>query len=730
MVKKTVFFIFTVALIIVSCNGNESEEDPQTGPPVTRTVDCNVQTLIDLLEDIPSNGIVINLSDCIYTFDTVNNSPNNPDGNSLGGVALPEIDGQVTINGTGNATFIRSSSNGTDPFRFLYVAPTGLLTINNIIFRNGNVNLEVAATNRKGGAILNYRGGLTVSNCTFENNQAIQGGAITNENGGLLISESYFQNNHSYLDGGAIAIYRDEFQYSEISNSDFSQNSSEANGGAIYSEGRTRIEGPSTFENNEALGAGGAIAIFNDGVVLATDLDLYQNTADMGGAVAAYNTNESIEFLQSAITENQAIATPDSRGGGIYLHDIGNAEFHACQIISNIADNGGAFYAHNSSIQIDQDSILDDNFARILGGGGFIDSDSNAELIGVVISNNIAGKYGGAIHNYGDLTLDKVNILSNEAEEFLGGGISNHGGNVYILNSSVVDNVAALGGGGLDSEGYASLFNSTLSGNQASSGSAVYFGGQLDITFCTIGTNVGNFALFSSQGSANIKNSIIAENSTNNCQTAINASGDNLDDDGSCTGFNHTGNARLESLDYNGGLTQNHAITFFSDAFNAVQDCSDLLGTNIEMDQRGVKRPQADDCDIGAFELEWTTSEPISPFPFVIFNLPSWCRLEPSSSSSALTSFQPEEIVEVIGRNINLTWYQVLPEDKDIPCWVWVGAVDFKGELDDVEIIHSKITVQDNDESTEFCPPPSGGCPIKESPLCWDNVKCMCVPCN
>ena len=44
----------------------------------------------------------------------------------------------------------------------------------------------------------------------------------------------------------------------------------------------------------------------------------------------------------------------------------------------------------------------------------------------------------------------------------------------------------------------------------------------------------------------------------------------------------------------------------------------------------------------------------------------------------------------MLGRNINLTWYQVALEDSDNVCWVWVGVVEFIGDLEDVEIVPLK----------------------------------------
>jgi hypothetical protein len=728
MLRKMILLCLVVSIMVVGCNGDEPEEGPPSGPPETHSVDCSVQNLIALLEDVPPNGLIVNLSDCNYTFDEVNNIPDDPEDDTFGGVALPAIEGQVTINGTGSAAFTRSSADGTEPFRFLYVAPGGSLTLNDIRFSSGNINQEMTDLDRKGGAVFSYMGALTINNCVFENNQAHQGGAVANENGGLSITDSTFTDNQSYMEGGAVAIYREEMEFSEILESTFSGNMAGMSGGAVYSSGRLQLA-ESTFELNQSERYGGAFASA-EGVVFATDVVFDQNIGDLGGGIAVFGSDEQTEFHNCSFTNNQVTAAQDSRGGGIYLYDVDEAEFYTCQMNANSAENGGALYAVNSNVIIDNGSSIQDNQADIMGGGLYFDHESTAVVSLTDIIGNTAGHYGGGIHNFGALTLESVNILQNSAQDFLGGGISNHYGGVYINNSALADNTASLGGGGLESDSYASIYNSTFSGNQADTGGAIFFEGQAEIASSTIAFNDGlsGSAIFSSYGEADVKNSIIVENTTYNCAMAINAIGDNLDDDGTCAGFNISGDARLEALDYNGGPTLNHAIGHSSDAFDAALDCSDISGMTVAADQRGVMRPQSDACDIGAFELEWAAMQPLPQFPHVVFNLPTYCRSKPDSSSSAIASFQPQDTAEVLGRNINLTWYQVAPEGTDKVCWVWVGAVEFVGELDDVEVVPAEIV--DVEEASDTCSPPPGGCPMKEAPMCWDEEQCKCVPCS
>jgi uncharacterized repeat protein (TIGR01451 family) len=109
-------------------------------------------------------------------------------------------------------------------------------------------------------------------------------------------------------------------------------------------------------------------------------------------------------------------------------------------------------------------------------------------------------------------------------------------------------------------------------------------------------TNLGNLT---------IRNSIVSNNVSDNVPgncflvKALTSLGHNLESDNSC-GFSAGGdlvdtNPNLGLLADNGGPTQTHALLLPSKAINAATSCATL-------DQRGVSRPVASQCDIGAYE--------------------------------------------------------------------------------------------------------------------------------
>jgi hypothetical protein len=102
----------------------------------------------------------------------------------------------------------------------------------------------------------------------------------------------------------------------------------------------------------------------------------------------------------------------------------------------------------------------------------------------------------------------------------------------------------------------------------------------------------------------------VAANGEKNCSSTGHLpvdAGYNLEDGTSCdfsaTTSHSSTDPLIGPLADNGGPTHTHALLAGSPALDA-GTCTDHLGSTVTHDQRGVARPQALACDIGAFELE------------------------------------------------------------------------------------------------------------------------------
>lgn len=266
----------------------------------------------------------------------------------------------------------------------------------------------------------------------------------------------------------------------------------------------------------------------------------------------------------------------------------------------------------------------DSGFAPGLGGG--IRNLGSLMLIDSLVTDCVADDGGGGIANEGELLVMRSAIINNVADPgafATGGGIDNFAGVVSLVESTVSGNTSDSGGGitnsAFDAQGaLLTITNSTISGNSAGflGGGIDNFEGLVELVNVTIvgnsipeqETGQGGGGIFS-DGTATIKHTIIAENSGSDCGSgggALSVTGLSLDADGSCAGFSTASTAALAlgALASNGGPTQTHALGADSVALNVAADCTMLDGTPVANDQRGVPRPQGSACDVGAFERE------------------------------------------------------------------------------------------------------------------------------
>ncbi len=263
-----------------------------------------------------------------------------------------------------------------------------------------------------------------------------------------------------------------------------------------------------------------------------------------------------------------------------------------------------------------------------------------ATIQDMTIRHGSAG-LGGALYSfYGSFTLNRVRLLHNASSQ--GGAIWNFKSGLTIHDSIISGNVADNAGGGIFNYlGFPIITGSTISGNAASSGGGIYTFGGLRVTNSTFSGNsatVGGGILHQAtvihvssstfvdnsasegggiwnSGGASVKDTIVANSPSSDCFNeqfaSLNASGANLDTDGTCgaaAGGSHFTQVTRAQLNLGPlalnppGSTETHALLPGSVAIDAAGDCTDVEGNPVATDQRGVARPQGANCDIGAYE--------------------------------------------------------------------------------------------------------------------------------
>lgn len=307
---------------------------------------------------------------------------------------------------------------------------------------------------------------------------------------------------------------------------------------------------------------GGGISSTNDSNLTVTNSIISGNSAG-GYAGGIYSDNNTVTVTNSTVSGNKA-----AQGGGGISSEYGTVTVTNSTLAGNSASgSGGGIYTYGSTSSLSiTNSTLSGNSAEY--GGGIYNS-SNASLIiaGSTLSANPAGT-GGALYNAGNMWLANSTLSGNEAYDF-GGGIFN-GGGAWIHNSSIVFNTLVegtdLGAAGID--GNVALYNSIVAGNirlftstyQDCSGTIHIEGVNLFSTYsnCT----------FSGPGSASLLNSL----------------------------------SLLGPLQNNGGPTKTHALLLGSTAIGTGDNTLCAAWPVLNLDQRGVTRPQGSQCDVGAYE--------------------------------------------------------------------------------------------------------------------------------
>lgn len=347
----------------------------------------------------------------------------------------------------------------------------------------------------------------------------------------------------------------------------------------------------------------GAIACFNGKTTAGSyTLSLMQNISLTVSTTALDNTTTGVDLL----LEGNDFTVDGQDIDGVRPFTINantTATLQNMTIIRGNLEYGGAIYDYGT-LTINN-STISDNTASLHGGGIYGAVGSLLTINNSTLSGNSAASGGGISTLVATLSVSNSTISGNLAGPY-GGGINNSGGTLTVSNSTISGNSVDSFGGGINNDGNFTISNSTISGNSAGGyGGGIENSGTLTILSSTISDNstrYGGGGIDNGiDGNFTISNSIIANSSGGaDCADAgayeinIINGGPNFVEDNSC-GFKGGTDPLLGPLADNGGGTWTHALLPGSPAIDAGY-------TNLTTDQRGVARSQGAADDIGAFE--------------------------------------------------------------------------------------------------------------------------------
>ncbi len=380
---------------------------------------------------------------------TINNNStfyNNTANNNGGAVVAWD---RTEINIGYNANF--SSNTATNGGAILNESSVINISSNSIF----NSNIVTA----QGGAISNNSGITTIySSSTFTNNSAYNGGAISNYNEGTIniLDNVVFTSNTANKFGGAILNYADTNNNAgtiTIGNDAlFKGNIAQTDcGGAIANIGTISIGENAIFEQNSSSGCGGAIYNSTNGNITIGSSVTFKNNTEIQNGGAIY-TEGVVTLLDGGTFVNN---TANGTGGAINLYNGGiinliantnNVEFtgNTANGISNaIHDNNGTInlYASDTNSIIFNDRITSENTLSTLN----INKPSGTlPRTGKIVLNEDMSGYIGTVNLYGGeielqaKTEEGSNINTNK---FFTGNIKLMGDSTLNIQNNVIDNI-------------------------------------------------------------------------------------------------------------------------------------------------------------------------------------------------------------------------------------------------------------------------------------------------
>ncbi|WP_304124224.1 hypothetical protein [Methanosphaera cuniculi] len=379
--------------------------------------------------------------------------------------------GAIYLGAISNLTLLNCnfSNNSAVNGSCIYTAHSAFINISNSNFNNNMANNKDAPNNAsRGGAITLGSGKGVITNTTFINNTATFAGAISINSGNITdIADCTFINNYASNHGGSIH----SFGKTTIKNSIFKNNSAVRRGGAIIGVG---VGDEITIENCQFINNHLNKTYFNG------------KEYSLGGALSANGQSSNWTVKNNLFINNSA-----AYGGVIYVTtDVDYTDFVNNTYTDNSAISGGAFMFNTSDlgIRINND-VFNHNIAKVGGAIYFNESHLTVTIHDTIFTNNIA-ENGGAIFipKYEHLSIVNVTFTENTAKE--------KGGALFINNST-----------------YLRIFESILTKNKATTGSAIYYNNlnsternDVVIRACKIYDNIGNNSIYSTT-----KNTVVAQ---------------------------------------------------------------------------------------------------------------------------------------------------------------------------------------------------------------------------
>ena len=316
----------------------------------------------------------------------------------------------------------------------------GVVVINNCTFHNNTADLN-------GGMVAAFNSTLLISQSMLIKNTASgNGGAVAGSyDSSITLKNTFLYDNQAKLGGGAVYLCKSN---AILDNCNILNNEAKGDGGAIYETlGSIVIVNNSALSSNKAQGDGGVLYGQNNSHVVFCDCNVDSNTAERGGVIRV-NINSTLYLAYSNFKDNNASVD----GGVAYSHNRSVITIKHCNLIDNRADDTGGvvFVEKYSTLKISDCNKIVGNRASY-GGALGVNELSNTSIINCNFSRNMATNSGAAVHVYVGCAA-AISSSTFNWNEAVGSGAAVYGRRnctIFISDSTIYNNTAELSGGGV-----------------------------------------------------------------------------------------------------------------------------------------------------------------------------------------------------------------------------------------------------------------------------------------
>lgn len=270
----------------------------------------------------------------------------------------------TTILGAEGTIFKNTGSS-----RFFKIGKSVDLKFENITFDGGNAGTE------NGGAIWQNDATaiLAFKNCAFKNNKANNGGAIYMAGSNMTSESTSFSDNTATTAAGAVGI-AGTAELVSFTDCDFTSNTAGKHGGALQNWGgeKTRLTVTGgTFSNNKttdgSVGGGAAITFRGEkpSITIIDGVTFSGNSAGCQGGAVRVNTVNDISIKNSVISGNKALD-----GAGLYVGGAASVKIDKTQISGNQSKTyaGGIYVGADADVFMNACSIFDNSNTTTTAG--------------------------------------------------------------------------------------------------------------------------------------------------------------------------------------------------------------------------------------------------------------------------------------------------------------------------------------------------------------------------